>query len=192
MSSSSSSYKSNNSIGFWRWILKCANWWLLLVGISRSIYCQIDHCYCEFFSLWEEDDSLLQLGFRFFTHLRIGISGSLFWIPQFYLSQWEEILNVTASMKVSDVQPWRHLDPQPISQHHEEEKASGNATNQPASWGRRKQNLTLKDHKWCAHISPRKKSKPLTESSRTRHDRKSSYTIFEGLLDERHGEHVKA
>lgn len=144
--SSSSSYKSNNSIGFLK-ILKCANWWLLLVGIYRLIYCTLPDrsLLLWLFSLWEEDDSLLQLGFRSFTQLRIGISGSLFWISQFYLSQWEEILNVTASMKVSDLQPWRHLDPQPISQHHEEEKASGPATNWPASWGRRKQNRTLKE-----------------------------------------------
>jgi hypothetical protein len=39
--SSSSSYKSDNSIGFSRWILKCANWWLLLVGIYWPIYCTL-------------------------------------------------------------------------------------------------------------------------------------------------------
>ncbi len=129
--------------GFWNVQTDDCCWWASIDWYTA--HCQIDLCYCDFFSLWEEDDSLLQLGFRFFTQLRIGISGSLFWIPQFYLSQWEEILNVTASMKVSDLQPWRHLDPQPISQHHEEEKASGPATNRPASWGRRKQNRTLKE-----------------------------------------------
>ncbi len=129
--------------GFWNVQTDDCWWW---ASFDRyTVHCQIELCYCDFFSLWEEDDSLLQLGFRFFTHLRIGISGSLFWIPQFYLFQWEEILNVTASMKVSDLQPWRHLDPQPISQHHEEEKASGPAANRPASWGRRKQNPTLKE-----------------------------------------------
>jgi hypothetical protein len=43
----------------------------------------------------------------------------------------------------------------------------------------------------CPHIS-KKKSKPLTKSSRTKQYCKSSYTIFKGPLDERHGEHVKA
>jgi hypothetical protein len=36
-----------------------------------------------------------------------------------------------------------------------------------------------------------KKSKPLIQSLRTRQYCKSSYTILEGLLDERHGECIK-
>jgi hypothetical protein len=43
----------------------------------------------------------------------------------------------------------------------------------------------------CLHIS-KNKSKPLTKSSRTKQSRKSSYTIPEGLPNERHGECVKA
>jgi len=41
------------------------------------------------------------------------------------------------------------------------------------------------------HIS-KQKLKPLTKSSGTKQYRKSSCTIFEGLLDERHGECIKA
>jgi hypothetical protein len=37
----------------------------------------------------------------------------------------------------------------------------------------------------------KKKIKPLTELSRTKQYHKSSYTILEKLLDERHGECVK-
>jgi hypothetical protein len=37
----------------------------------------------------------------------------------------------------------------------------------------------------------KKKSKPLAKSSKTKQFHKSSYTILEGLLDERHGERIK-
>jgi hypothetical protein len=48
------------------------------------------------------------------------------------------------------------------------------------------------DHKRCApHIS-KKISKPIIKSLGIKQSRKSSYTIFEGLSDERCGEHVKA
>jgi hypothetical protein len=43
----------------------------------------------------------------------------------------------------------------------------------------------------CLHIS-KKKSKPLTKSSRTKQSYKSSYTIPKGLSNERHDECVKA
>jgi hypothetical protein len=43
----------------------------------------------------------------------------------------------------------------------------------------------------CLHIS-KSKSKALTKSSRTKQSCKSSYTIPKGLLNERHGECVKA
>jgi hypothetical protein len=43
----------------------------------------------------------------------------------------------------------------------------------------------------CLHIS-KNSSKPLVESSWTKQAQKSSYTILEGLLDERCGKCVKA
>jgi hypothetical protein len=48
------------------------------------------------------------------------------------------------------------------------------------------------NYEWCTHTSQKQiKTKPLLESSKTKQSCKSSYTILEGQLDERHGEYVK-
>jgi hypothetical protein len=46
------------------------------------------------------------------------------------------------------------------------------------------------DHEQCVHIF-KIKLKSLIKSCRTKQSCKSSYTIFEGLPNEKHGEHAK-
>jgi hypothetical protein len=53
--------------------------------------------------------------------------------------------------------------------------------------------ILMEEHNYerHTHISQKIKEKSLVKLSRTKQSCKSSYTILKGLLDKKHGEHIK-